>query len=300
LRDADVFAKAAAFLRRSSFGRVRLEVDMSPWLAAYPPSTCPYPASKRSHFGRVGELAQDAAAAGYELESYDRLMYLLPDNICGHAGGGTNPEIMLAMPRGAFDAYLFVHELGHTFGLLHATRSTCAFGCSAEEYGDPWTPMGRGFTDFSAYEKSQLGWISIVTAETRGTYRIGSVDQRSALPQALVIPTFAGEYSVEHRVTPSKGLFVRVVRQIGVRPYRQSILLSTKAKSYVAPGVFSVRLARRNATTVSLAFSWIDRDRSGQAIRFHDRAHLDNLHSRREPVHVASRNAEGIGLGFGR
>ena len=56
-------------------------------------------------------------------------------------------------------AALVTHELGHTFGLPHAGASRCAATCPVDESGDPFSPMGEGFTDFSAYEKRQLGWL---------------------------------------------------------------------------------------------------------------------------------------------
>jgi Gametolysin peptidase M11 len=50
-----------------------------------------------------------------------------------------------------------VHELGHTYGLAHAGASECPL-CPILEQGDPFSPMGSGFVDFSAYEKHLLGW----------------------------------------------------------------------------------------------------------------------------------------------
>jgi hypothetical protein len=56
-------ADAAAFYERASFGKLRLKVDVTPWLSAYSAPLCPSAASSRSVFGAVGEGAQAAAEA---------------------------------------------------------------------------------------------------------------------------------------------------------------------------------------------------------------------------------------------
>jgi Gametolysin peptidase M11 len=158
-------SSAAAFYERASFGKLRLHVDVTPWLHAYGEPLCPGDASATSVFGRVGELAQQAAArAGYDVTSYKRIAYILPERTCSPAGLGVGREMFLAQDGGALDDMAFVHELGQTFGLPHAQRSDCARGCRIFEYGDPLSPMGSGGVDFTALEKLELGWISACSA----------------------------------------------------------------------------------------------------------------------------------------
>src|SRR6266542_1601394 len=192
---------AAAFYRRASFGKLRLHVDVTPWLEAYDEPLCPGDASATSVFGRVGELAQQAAArAGYDVASYKRIAYILPERACSPAGLGVGREVFLAQDGGVLDDMAFVHELGHAFGLPHAQRSDCPRGCRVFEYGDPLSPMGSGGVDFSAPEKLKLGWISgVQRVERGGTYTVAEVDEPSTQPQALVVPTAAGEYWIERR-----------------------------------------------------------------------------------------------------
>lgn len=247
-------ADAAAFYERASFGKLRLQIDVTPWLRAYDAPLCPGDATEHSVFGRLGELAQAAAAAaGYNVGSYGRIAYILPERMCSPAGLGVGREVFLAADAGLLDDLAFVHELGHTFGLPHATRSRCARGCRIVEYGDPLSPMGAGGTDFTALEKLELGWISNVQrVERSGTYAVADVDAPSSLPQALVVPTAVGEYWVERRAT---GLVVRLVRPNDpAHPvYLRSIFLARSEGRYVARGVFSV--------TRQFAFSWLDRKR---------------------------------------
>jgi hypothetical protein len=247
-------AGAAAFYERASFGKLRLQIDVTPWLRAYDAPLCPGDATERSVFGRLGELAQAAAAgAGYDVGSYGRIAYILPERMCSPAALGVGREVFLASDAGLLDDLAFVHELGHTFGLPHATRSRCARGCRIVEYGDPLSPMGAGGTDFSALEKLELGWISSVQRVDRsGTYAVAAVDASSSLPQALVVPTAVGEYWVERRAT---GLVVRLVRPNDpAHPvYLRSIFLARSEGRYVARDVFSV--------TRQFAFSWLDKKR---------------------------------------
>ena len=251
-------AAATAFYSRASFGRLRLHLDITPWLQAYKEPVCPTASSPRSAFGAVGELAQDAAAAaGYDLGAYGRIAYFLPDSVCSIGGLGVGREVFSAIYGGVLDDEVFVHELGHTFGLPHATSSTCARGCRTFEYGDPLSPMGSGGLDFSALEKLKLGWISSVQQVVRsGTYPVANIDEpSSSSPQALVVPTAAGEYWVEHRVADPRRVIVRVVKPNDANHplYLRSVFLAQPADRYVARGVFSV--------TSQFRFTWLDRKR---------------------------------------
>jgi hypothetical protein len=249
------FGPATAVYNRASFGRLRLHVDVTPWLHAYSAPICPGEASAQSVFGLVGDLAQDAAkGAGYDLGSYRRLVYILPERVCSPGGLGVGREVFLTEDGGVLDDMAFVHELGHTFGLPHAGGSTCARGCRIFEYGDPLSPMGSGGVDFTALEKLKLGWISAVQrVAASGAYSVANIDESSASPQALVVPTAAGEYWIEHRAADPRRVFVRLVKpNDAIHPvYLRSIFLAQVEERYVARGVFSV--------TRQFEFRWLDR-----------------------------------------
>ena len=248
---------AAAFYNRASFGRLRLKLDITPWLQAYKEPICPGGSGSRSAFGAVGELAQDAAAfAGYDLSAYGRIAYFLPDKTCNFAGMGVGREVFIATDGGLLDDQLFVHELGHTFGLPHATSSTCARGCRIIEYGDPLSPMGSGGADFSALEKLKLGWISAVQrVEGSGTYSVANIDEPSPTPRALVVPTAAGEYWIEHRAADPRGVIVRLVKpNDAIHPvYLRSIFLGEAQDRYVARGLFSVTRQSQSSGSIGSA-----------------------------------------------
>jgi hypothetical protein len=166
---------------------------------------------------------------------------------------GVGREVLLAQEGGVLDDVAFVHELGHTFGLPHATRSNCARGCRIIEYGDPLSPMGAGATDFTALEKLKLGWISGVQRVDRSrTYDVASIDEPSVRPQVLVVPTAVGEFWLERRAT---GLVVRLVKpNDALHPvYLRSTFLAQAPQRYSAPNLFSI--------TREGAFRWLDRKR---------------------------------------
>ena len=247
---------AAAFYDRASYGQLKLKIDVTPWVRAYDEPLCPGDADARSVFGRVGSLAQAAAArAGYDVAAYKRIAYVLPERMCNVAGLGVGREVFLAQDGGVLDDLGFVHELGHTFGLPHAQRSRCARGCHIVEYGDLLSPMGAGGTDFTALEKSKLGWISVERVDGSGIYTFANIDEPSTSPQALVVPTAVGEYWLERRST---GLVARLVKPDNAQHpvYLRSIYLAQAPRRYVARGVFSLTRAG--------AFKWLDRKRPTQ------------------------------------
>jgi Gametolysin peptidase M11 len=256
LNDATTIQKEVAsadnFYRRSSFGRLRLEADVTPVLDDFAvPSRCfDRAADAPSGLGAFAAAARTAAVrAGVDVTGYDRYIYLTPERVCGAGGLGVGEDVLLAGT--GFDAGGLVHELGHTLGLPHAASATCAT-CGLSEYGDTFSPMGSGVTDFSAWEKNQLGWLSgIRRADTAGGYDIAPVDAESAQPQALVVPVAAGELWIEHLTLP------RVIIRI-VRPRRtygeRTVLLASGEQEATVKGI--VRVRRLGPTTLQLA--WTD------------------------------------------
>lgn len=266
-----MFGDADAFLRRSSFGQVSLHGDVTPWLAAYAQlPACPTPVHERVAPALSDPPTEAALRAGYAPSSYDRVIYVVPRTECTWEAVGVGREVLL---NGSLSPWHVVHELGHTFGLAHArgTRCASAGACVTDEYGDPFSPMGRGFVDFSAYEKLTMGWIrDVVHARDPGTYRVGRPDVLAAVPHALVVETGRGEYWLEQRldVDPA-GLAVRTVEsdvpdddlaaptKFVPDPARTGRRVVVVGETFAVPGAFSVRYARLD----DLDFAWTDRVR---------------------------------------
>lgn len=257
------FAEAASFYDRSSFHQLTLSADVTPWLQAFTAApSCPdeepaggVPAS----FTSSPDAA--AAAAGYRVDSHDRVMYVTARMPCSWDGLGTGHQIVLNAAPYWYD---MVHELGHTYGLAHARGESCR-GCPKDEYGDPFSPMGHGQLDFSAYEKFQMGWLHEVARVSRtGTYSIGRPDVQGATPYALVIKTGLHEYWIEQRLDASPpGLVIR-----RIEPDLSDLMAAPELLLYVPGltvgrgetfrigGLFSVRYR-----VGSVRFSWLDRKR---------------------------------------
>jgi hypothetical protein len=255
--------EAGTFLERSSFGRLTLQPTATPWLegGTVPPS-CGAPPDRM-----FGPLRAVAASAGYETTSYDRIFYLVAGPDCGFHGIEFGNEVLIVREP---DARLLVHELGHTFGLPHAGASTvCGTWCVTQEQGDLFSPMGSGFTDFSAYEKEQLGWIPRQPRVTRpGHYAVYPTSRRIVARQALVIEAPEGEYWLEQRPGRSApGLIIRIVNPETVSrsfiapttlllaPIRAGHPTIAPGQTYRVPGEFSVTVARATKAPMQLKVS---------------------------------------------
>ena len=193
-----VFVQSDAFVRDNSFGAAHLAGEVTPWVTAFPaPPACGTPQEQKS----LATAAQAAAkAAGFDVASYTRFIYLFPGiSNCGYVGFGSLTEVFL---NGQLFRGLVMHELGHTFGLEHAHLHQCtAAGCETIEYGDPYDTMGGSLIgEFNAYEKYVAGWLKNITRPTRnGDYVVDQLELPSTLPQALMVQTANNEYWFDHR-----------------------------------------------------------------------------------------------------
>jgi hypothetical protein len=256
----DALKDANAFLERSSFGRLTLQPTTTPWLAG----GAAEPSCGASADRMFAPLRAVAASAGFQTSSYDRVLYVVAGPNCGFHGIEYGNEVLLVRQP---DARLIVHELGHTFGLPHAGASAvCGTWCVTQEQGDLYSPMGVGFTDFSAYEKEQLGWIPRQPRIARGgSYLVYPWGVRSVARQALVIDAPEGEYWLEQRpgrTTP--GLIVRLVNPettsrafvapttLLLAPIRTGHPVVAPGQTYRVPGEFAVKVARAVKTPLRL------------------------------------------------
>lgn len=126
-----------------------------------------------------------AAAAGVDLNSFDRVVYAWPyAPSCGWAGMGYMPG-PTSWNNGSFDLRVLAHELSHNFGTNHASTLQCTQGativalsatCTYNEYGDPFSVMGSGNTYHSDGEQvGEMGWLKpgeLATVVPGGTYAV--------------------------------------------------------------------------------------------------------------------------------
>jgi hypothetical protein len=259
--------QADAFFRASSFGQIRLEVDVTPWLAAFNDDPGCGGLTSASFEAVVSPARVAARLAGYNAAGYDDAIYAIADSHCAFHGETWGNEVILTRQP---TLRLMVHELGHTFGLGHAQESNCvnASGICGplDETGDPFSPMGSGEVDFSAYEKVVLGWIRPqphVTAAKR--YVLAPPSSQSPLAQALVVEANEGAWWIEYRSQPFRGLLLRFVDDARAgSPFAPAAALLTNPKakrpwlargeSYRLPGSFKVTLAKATAGRAEVRF----------------------------------------------
>ncbi|HYV27494.1 MAG TPA: hypothetical protein VFA77_08180 [Candidatus Eisenbacteria bacterium] len=156
------------------------------------PYTINYYSTNTCDYGSWASAAESAAsAAGYNVSSYNRRVYVFPkNNPCGWAGMGT----IGGNPSKAWIAYcdladVFAHELGHNVNMHHASTPTCEY-CDVSDfmgYG------GVGFRQVNAPHKEEMGWLptgKVVLATGNTTVNIAPLElypSSTALPQALKI-----------------------------------------------------------------------------------------------------------------
>ena len=170
----------------------------------------------QSYSGQIRDAARDAAAANYDLSTYDRIgvvcssLTSLPGSKTGFAGvaniGGANFLI-----NGVFNFSTVTHELGHTYGVYHANwwkpANNAIIGTERElfnsltngentfislEYQDNYDIMGAfngvgpaQTLHLNHWFKNLLGWIpdtAVQSINTPGTYRIYRFDDGLANP----------------------------------------------------------------------------------------------------------------------
>jgi hypothetical protein len=270
-----VFEQVNAFYRTTSYGKVSLTGDVTPWLHAFDvPVACNLPQV------RAQGLAA-ASAAGYDAAKYDRIVFIHPEQNCPWSGVTTAATVYL---NGAVTPYLVAHELGHSFGLGHANLTDCKHhGCGALEYGDPYDTMGTGFGDFSAKAKFGLGWLTNVTRPTKnGTYVVAPIERASSLPQALVVTTGNDQYWIEYRGMPAQnddgaqtagaGVIIRVSPSPDLNDFGSTgipdLLLSNPdgrhrpelrhGEVFVDEGAFKLDVLRASGGRARLRFRWTD------------------------------------------
>lgn len=184
------------------------------------------------------------------LTSYKRLL-IFADFDCGWGGISTVGPWDIATSKG--DArvsvemiktgsnnpkwlkMITVHELGHGFGILHASLLNCGDvpvrlysqaggnrpdGCNWTEYGDPYDPMGYPYPagHMDAPHKEYIGWLSpqnILTVKSSGTYNIESLEWSSNGVKALKIPRGPN--------LPTDYLYIEYRQPLGIDQDMQSV-----------------------------------------------------------------------------
>ena len=190
-----VFGQISDFFYENSYQKTTLAGDVYGWFNL-PVS------NKVCDLYAAGNAADQAAtAAGINLSSYTRIVYLFTQTPCGVSGMATVGGLpSRSYINGQFTADNIAHEIGHNFGLYHSHALDCqgeSLGntCSNIEYGDSYDTMGNpDFGHFNAFQKSRLGWVGqsaaspVTTATADGSYVIGVYESANNEVKAVKIP----------------------------------------------------------------------------------------------------------------
>ena len=162
-----------------------------------------------------GTAAQQAASAqGIDLAAYTNVVHAFAQRqSCWWQGLAVVPGTKNWI-NGAMNLYVAAHELGHNFGVHHASSVDCVSGetrvsfssdCRKDEYGDPFDIIGyTAPRQMSGWHRQQLGFLpgdELQTVTADGTYRLAPVaDPSGDAPRTLRIRRPAGDYwNVEFR-----------------------------------------------------------------------------------------------------
>jgi MYXO-CTERM domain-containing protein len=192
-----------------------LELSYGSWTVDYDVFG-PYSVTKPGNcdLDTITDLARDAAAAqGVPIDTFVHIGVTLPDNddsglgcACGLAWVGRSPaqpdpEVQHGSLYTCVESNAFAHELGHGFGLHHASKAHCdgqamrrdPYGaCDVEEYGNQFNVMGNGLGHMNAFQKGTMGWLdkcNIVKVGRDATYHLRAIPLASDEVQALQIAT---------------------------------------------------------------------------------------------------------------
>jgi hypothetical protein len=217
VKDADiarVLKSVDQYFRYNSYGKYNLTSTPTPTLRM------PHPASFYQGNPDDQAIIRDARAAATKA-GFDTDRYTL-DIVAFRTRDGATSELAAIGGKGIrilnnFRNGITIHAIGHNLGLGHTrfwrTEDGSVLGIdgagAADEYGDPYDPMGAGGTDNAspnhliARAKAALGWLGgegVREVRTSGTYRLYAHDLPGPGMRALRMqPDPKTEYWVEFR-----------------------------------------------------------------------------------------------------
>ena len=200
---------AAAYWKEVSNGQLALTGDVFGYFTIEEStSTCAY-----STWMSAAKAA--AATRGVSLGGYTNFMLVIPFQAACPWGGVGNVGGQHTWINGSLTTYGATHELGHNFGVHHATSYSCtdprgarvsfSEDCTANEYGDPYDVMGTGLWHTSNWRRRVLGFLGTadqVTVTKSGTYPVAPAEVAGGTPRVVRVARPDGDFFyLESRTT---------------------------------------------------------------------------------------------------
>jgi hypothetical protein len=153
------------YFRAQSHGQAWLAGDTRGWytIDSYGEGPCDY--------GMIAAKAlEEAKAAGVVIGDYHHVMISFPRRDCGWNGMAEIGGDFAYINGHVTDMRLLAHEVGHNFGVHHASSLSCRAGgatvafsddCTRSEYGDPLDVMGHASRNlFNNVHRARIGWFA--------------------------------------------------------------------------------------------------------------------------------------------
>jgi Gametolysin peptidase M11 len=188
-----------AYYQDASYGKLSVSGDVYGWF------TIDTANSGCNYTTWASQARSKAQAAGVPLGNYTYTVYAFPSAPgCGWSGlaylPGTSSWI-----NGSMTLRTVGHELGHNFGVHHASTLSCtdavgtrvmlSSSCSMSEYGDPFSIMGASTRLHNDWHRAQLGWVTDVqTVTTSGVYTLAPAELASGSPKLIRVPRGDGTF----------------------------------------------------------------------------------------------------------
>lgn len=196
------YFQETSFNKLTLEGQEQIEGDVFGWY------TIPYDNTDCSNYWLWAPAARNAAYNdGHNMEGYTNYVYAFPSTASCNWGGLAyilGPESWINQSNVSYVEEVASHELGHNFGVHHASSYNCldsngarvpiSANCSTDEYGDPFDVMGFPYLSYyhmNNFHKGQLGWFERVNTQTiidNGTYNITPLETSSTGVSSLRIP----------------------------------------------------------------------------------------------------------------
>jgi hypothetical protein len=211
-RIPDVAARiqtVAAYYAEASYGRVRLVPTVTPFVRA---TTRSADANANTLVRIASDLREQLRTANLDPDKFDRTIYILPRIAAvGPKGFTLGSSMWLNCGGSDYVTFAAIHELGHSLGLAHAqslrigrrdgtmmtfpgleiTRSSSSVIGFRKATGDPTNAMSYSQVraHFGAHDKSQLGWITPITADGEDrTYELTPLARPGGALYAIEMP----------------------------------------------------------------------------------------------------------------